>query len=190
MYYKCHKINLSCGGSYIDSPDWVKNKRVTINPINKKDNKCFQYAVTVTLNHEEIKKDPQKITKIKSFINKYNWEGIKIKFESHKTVCEHKYFCNIIMPSEDTKTLEFNRYQKSDKAPIIIYADLECLIEVIHGRKYNTENLYTKKVSEQVPLSFSMFTISSFKRIENKHDVYRGKDCMKKFCESLREHAM
>ena len=35
-----------------------------------------------------------------------------------------------------------------------------------------------------------MSTISSFKNIENKHDVYRGKDCMKKFCESLREHAM
>ena len=35
-----------------------------------------------------------------------------------------------------------------------------------------------------------MSTISSFKNIEKKHDVYRGKDCMKKFCESLREHAM
>ena len=33
-----------------------------------------------------------------------------------------------------------------------------------------------------------MPTISSFKNIENKHDVYRGKDCRKKFCESLREH--
>ena len=31
--------------------------------------------------------------------------------------------------------------------------------------------------------------ISSFKSIENKDDVYRGKDCMKRFCESLREHA-
>ena len=35
-----------------------------------------------------------------------------------------------------------------------------------------------------------MSTIPSFKNIENKHDVYRGKDCMKKFRESLREHAM
>ena len=35
-----------------------------------------------------------------------------------------------------------------------------------------------------------MSTISSFKSIENKHDVYRGKNCMKTFCESLREHAM
>ena len=35
-----------------------------------------------------------------------------------------------------------------------------------------------------------MSTISSFKNIENKHDVCRRKDCMKRFCESLREHAM
>ena len=35
-----------------------------------------------------------------------------------------------------------------------------------------------------------MSTIPSFKRIQNKSDVYRGKNCMKKFCESLKEHAM
>ena len=35
-----------------------------------------------------------------------------------------------------------------------------------------------------------MSTISSFRSIENKHDVCRGKDCMKRFCEFLREHAM
>ena len=35
-----------------------------------------------------------------------------------------------------------------------------------------------------------MSTISSFKSIENKHDVSRGKDCMKRFCETLREHTM
>ena len=47
----------------IDSPDWIKNKKATINPINKKDNKCFQYPVTNALNYEEIKKDPQRITR-------------------------------------------------------------------------------------------------------------------------------
>ena len=35
-----------------------------------------------------------------------------------------------------------------------------------------------------------MFIISSFRSINNKNDVYRGKDCMKNFCEILREHAM
>ena len=33
------------------------------------------------------------------------------------------------MPSEDTKTLEFNQYRKSDKTPFIICADLKSLIE-------------------------------------------------------------
>ena len=56
MYYKCHKINAICDGSYVDSPDWIKNKKATIKPINKKDNKCFQYAVTAALNYDEIGK--------------------------------------------------------------------------------------------------------------------------------------
>ena len=51
FHYKCHKINLNRGGSDIVSPDWIKNKKTTINPINKKD-KCFQYAVTVALYYE------------------------------------------------------------------------------------------------------------------------------------------
>ena len=33
LYYKCHEINPNCGGSYIDYPDWMKNKKATINPI-------------------------------------------------------------------------------------------------------------------------------------------------------------
>ena len=66
------------------------------------------------------------------------------------------------MLSEDTKILEFNKYQKSDKAPFIIYPDLECILE----------NSSITKLSEHIPSGFSMFTISSFTSIENKHDVY------------------
>ena len=47
----------------------------------------------------------------------------------HKTGCENKGFCNVIMSPQDTKIVEFNQYQISDKAPFIIYADLECRIE-------------------------------------------------------------
>ena len=57
LYYKFHKMNQNRGRSNIDSPDWIKNKKLTINPINKKDNKCFQYAVSLALNHEEINRD-------------------------------------------------------------------------------------------------------------------------------------
>ena len=81
LYCKCHETNSNCGRSYISSPDWIKNKQVTINHISKKDNKCFQYAVTVALSYEEIKKDAQRITKAKRFRNKYNWEGINFPSE-------------------------------------------------------------------------------------------------------------
>ena len=114
----------------------------------------------------------------------------KTKLESHKRVCENKDFCNVNMSSDDTKLLESNIYQKSDKAPFIIYADLECIIEKTDGSKNNPENSSTTKVSEHIPSDFSMSTISLFRSIQNKHDVYRGKDCIKKFCEFVREHAM
>ena len=57
----------------------------------------------------------------------------RTKLQSHKRVCENKGFCNIIMPSEDTKMLELSQYQKPDKAPFIIYADLDCILEKIDG---------------------------------------------------------
>ena len=72
LHYKCHKINLNRSGSYIDSSDLTKNKKATITPNNKKDNKCFQYALTVALNNEEIGKNKEKITKMKPFINNIN----------------------------------------------------------------------------------------------------------------------
>ena len=92
------------------------------------------------------------------------------------------------MPSGDTKILEFNQYQKSDKSPFIIYADLECKIKKIDRCKNNPENSSTAKVSKHIPSGFSTSTISSLRSMENKHDVYRGKDCKEKFCEFLREH--
>ena len=53
MYYKCHRVIFIRGGSYIDSPDWVKKKKATIN-LKNTDDKCFQYAATVALNYDEI----------------------------------------------------------------------------------------------------------------------------------------
>ena len=76
LYYKLQKTNLSRkGSSYIDSPKWLKNKKATINPKNN-DNNCFQYALTVALNYQNTKKDPQKILKIQPFINRYNLKEI------------------------------------------------------------------------------------------------------------------
>ena len=66
LCYKCYKINFKQGGSYINSPDWIKKKKATINP-KKEDDRCFHYAATVALYHKEVKRDPQRISKIKDY---------------------------------------------------------------------------------------------------------------------------
>ena len=55
----------------------IKNTKVTINPKNN-DDKCFQYAVTVELNHEQIKIHPERTTKIKPFIDQHDWKEVNI----------------------------------------------------------------------------------------------------------------
>ena len=86
LYYKYHIPNR--GESYIDYPDWIKNEEATINPINKEEQKCFQYAVIVALNHLSQHKKP--------------------KF--YKKSAKINNFCNVLMPSEYTKILEFNQF--------------------------------------------------------------------------------
>ena len=72
LYYAFNKISLNRGGSYIESAKWIKDKKSTINPKNN-DYKCFQYAVTVASNRDKINKHLRRVSKIKPFINQYNW---------------------------------------------------------------------------------------------------------------------
>ena len=63
LYYDLNRITISKGGSYIESPKWLKDKKCTINQKNT-DNKCFQYAITLALNFNNVDKHHQIISKI------------------------------------------------------------------------------------------------------------------------------
>ena len=71
LYYDFNKISINRGGSYIDSPKCLKNKKSTISP-NNNDYKCFQYALTLALNLDKINKHSQRVSTIKPFIEQYN----------------------------------------------------------------------------------------------------------------------
>ena len=93
LEYHLHKISLNRGSSYIESPEWIKNKGVAINQKNTKGNNCFQYAITAALSYQNIDYHPERISKLKPFINNYNWKDIE--FPSHlkdwrKSECNNK----------------------------------------------------------------------------------------------------
>ena len=81
LYYKPHKISINRGRSYIDSPDWIKNKKATINT-KKKDNECFKYVIIAALNYNKIPNHPERISNLKPFINNYNWKDIELPSSS------------------------------------------------------------------------------------------------------------
>ena len=75
LYYNFNKISLNRGGSYIEPAKWIKDKKSIIN-LKNNDHKCFQYAVTLALNHDKIDRNPQRTSKIRPFIDQYNWKDI------------------------------------------------------------------------------------------------------------------
>ena len=108
LYYDFNKISLNRGGSYIDSPKWLKVKKSTINPKNN-DHKCFQYAVTLALNLDKINKHLQRISKIKPFINQYNWKDIYFLSTSkdwRKLVLNNEIALNILYVPHNTRKIQ------------------------------------------------------------------------------------
>ena len=101
LSYHIHKASLKIGKSFMKTPEWVVNKRATINPKNLTDNKCFQYSITVALHHQDIENHPERITNIGSHTGLYNWESIEFpagikdwkRFErNNKTIALNIFF--------------------------------------------------------------------------------------------------
>ena len=116
LYYDFNKTSINRGGSHIDSPKWLKDKKSTINPKNN-DDKCFQYAVTLALNLDKIKKDPQRVSKIKPFIEKYHWEDIDFPSTSKdwkKIECNNEVALNILYMPYNTKKINIGYKSKNN----------------------------------------------------------------------------
>ena len=76
LYINFHRLALTRGSSYINLPEWIKNKKAVINPQNK-DEECFKWAVIAALHHEEIKHNPERISLLRPYENQYNWKGLE-----------------------------------------------------------------------------------------------------------------
>ena len=107
LYYDFNKTSINRGGSYIDSPQWLKNKKPIRYPKNN-DDKCFKYAVTLALNLNSIDNHPERISKIKPFIDQYNWKDIDFPAMSKdwkKCESNNEIALNILYVPHNTKKI-------------------------------------------------------------------------------------
>ena len=72
-----HELQLTRGRSYIDLLAWIANKKAVLNPRNEDDEVCFKWAGTAALHHEDISSHPERISKLESYSDLYNWEGLE-----------------------------------------------------------------------------------------------------------------
>ena len=62
--------------SELNSLEWLKCKKEAINSNNNNNSNNFQNALDDALNYQTIESNPQRISKLKPYVNKYNWKGI------------------------------------------------------------------------------------------------------------------
>ena len=109
LYYDLNRITISKGGSYIESPKWLKYKKCIVNQ-KTNDNKCFQYVATLALNFDDIDRNPPRVSKIKPFIDNYNWNDINFpatKKDWNKFELNNKNVAlNILYVPFNTKKIE------------------------------------------------------------------------------------
>ena len=124
------------------------------------------------------------------FLNCFHSYRTKNKLKKHEKICRDHDFCYVKLPDEGNKILKYNPGEKSLKVPFVIYADLECLLQKIDTCSNNHEKSYTEKKADHIPSGYSLVTSCSFDESKNNCIYYRGKDCIKRFCDDLRDQAM
>ena len=92
------------------------------------------------------------------------------------------------MPSKGS-TIEFYDGQNQFKVPFMMYADFEAILEPMQGSIPYPKGPYTKDINRHIPSGFCVYSKFAYGKVENPSRLYRGKDCVEKFCDHIKEEA-
>ena len=121
-------------------------------------------------------------------LNCFHSYRTKEALEKHIRVCEDKDYCYIEMLKKGA-SLKYHPGVKSMKAPFAVYADLESLLKKIDTCSNDPDKSSTTKLNKHEMCGYSLATHCSFDEKNNAIDYYRGKGCLKKFCQDLKKQA-
>ena len=88
------------------------------------------------------------------------------------------------MPREGSM-VEFCDGQNQSRVPFIIYADFESILKPIHGPNPDPRESYTSKVTHHAPSGWCVYSKFTYGKVENPLKLYRGHDCLEKFCDHV-----
>ena len=92
------------------------------------------------------------------------------------------------MPKEGS-TLKFQDEKNQFKVPFIMYTDFKAILKPMEGPSPNPENPYTKEINQHIPSGFHVEGEFAYGNIENPLKTYRGEDCIKMFCDYIKNEA-
>ena len=108
--------------------------------------------------------------------------------DEHYGYCIDNETVRVEMPKLGS-VIEFYDGQNQFKVPFIMYADFEAMLEPIQGSSPNPNESYTKKVNQHIPSGWCVYSKFTYGEVENPLELYRGEDCVEKFCNHIKEEA-
>ena len=106
--------------------------------------------------------------------------------DKHIEYCIGNEAVRIEMPPENS-FVELHDGQYQFKVPFVMYADFESILKPTEETSTNPKGPYTKEISQHIPSGLYLYSTFSYGKVENPLILYRGEDCVSKFCEQARE---
>ena len=110
--------------------------------------------------------------------------------DNHYKYCVDNETVRVEMPKRKNSTLKFLDGQNQFNVPFVIYADFESILTPIEGPIPDPMTPYTKKVNQHIPSGWcACSTFTYGEKVKDPLKLYRGKDCVEKFCNYMKGEA-
>ena len=108
--------------------------------------------------------------------------------DEHYAYCVDKETVRVEMPKLGS-VVEFYDGQNQLKVPFMMYVDFEAILEPMQGSIPDLKGPYTKDISQHIPSGFCVYSKFVYGEVQNPLKLYRGKNCVGKFCDYIRREA-
>ena len=106
--------------------------------------------------------------------------------DEHYGYCIDNKTVRVEMPKKGS-TMKLYDGQSQFRAPFMMYADFEVILEPIQGPSSDLINPYTKEVNQHIPSGFCVYSKFAYGEVEAPLRLYRGEDGVEKFCDHIKD---